>query len=356
MELLRADDDATTAIVGTVKFDGARPSRRLISLFGKDGKLSDCHELHKDGLLDENLIVGQKGQLANVFIYLKKGLAKQKYPIPDEPAILDQDHCMFHPRVQGVMVGQELLMRNSDPVIHNVRSLSLRNRAFNIGQPAKTPDRVRVFKKPEHKIKIQCDFHPWMTAYLFVMDHPYFAVTGEKGQFRIEGIPPGDYEIAAWHEELGEQVQRIAVAANSRTEFAISFRTNTRSENSSEPQSIKTTASIAEASAVSDVSPKTKRRFVKMWQTSDFADEPIDPSSDAVARGHQVFEVAACVKCHTVSGKGAKLGPDLTDVSKRFEGAKLIEQILMPSSEIHKEFQNAAAHAGRRPSCNWIGD
>ena len=92
---------------------------------------------------------------------------------------------MFRPRVQGVRVGQELVMRNSDPLLHNVRSLSFRNKAFNVAQPSNSEDRKWVFKKGERAVKIECDIHSWMTAYFFVMEHPYFAVTNEKGEFKI---------------------------------------------------------------------------------------------------------------------------------------------------------------------------
>ena len=115
-------------------------------------------------------------------------------------------------------------MKNSDPVLHNVRSLSLRNRAFNIAQPAKTPDRKKVFTRGERAIKIQCDIHPWMTAYYFVMEHPFFAVTNNKGEFKINDLPPGEYTIAAWHEELGEQKLKIKVGESGSTDAKFTFK------------------------------------------------------------------------------------------------------------------------------------
>ena len=137
---------------------------------------------------------------------------------------MNQDRCMFKPRVQGVQVGQDFLMKNSDPLIHNVRSFSMRNRPFNIAQPPKTPDRKKVFKRKEKEIMIQCDFHPWMKAYLFVMDHPYFAVTNAKGEYSIKGLPPGKYTLTAWHEELGEQETEITVDASGAAKAAFTFK------------------------------------------------------------------------------------------------------------------------------------
>ena len=217
--------EAGASVVGVVKFNGTRPKRRSIQMREKGGKLSDCHKLHKSGLLDENRIVGEKGEVANVFVYVRKGLEKGKeYPAAKNPAILNQKNCMFYPRVQGVRVGQDFVMKNGDPVLHNVRSFSFRNRAFNVAQPPKSEDRKKVFKYREKAVMIQCDLHPWMKAYFFVMDHPYFAVTDAKGRFKIVGLPAGEYTLSAWHEELGEQEAKITVGTTGSTEVGFSFK------------------------------------------------------------------------------------------------------------------------------------
>jgi len=223
-------DEST--LVGVVKFEGPRPTRKPIQLREKRGKLSDCQQLHKTDLLNENFMVSEKGEVANVFVYVKNGLEKKSYPIPKQPAVLNQEKCMFRPRVQGVRVGQEFVMRNSDPLLHNVRSFSFRNRAFNIAQPANTPDRKKVFTKGERAVMIQCDIHSWMRAYYFVMEHPYFAVTNEKGQFKIEGLPSGEYTLAAWHEEFGKQQLKITVGATGSTEANFSYKDKARSKTS----------------------------------------------------------------------------------------------------------------------------
>ena len=213
-----AEDD--TAVAGVVKFDGPRPERTPIQMTEESRKLYDTVPLK------ENLIVSEKGEIANVFVYVKRGLKKKSYPAPKEPIGMNQDKSMFRPRIQAVQVGQQFLMKNSDPFIHNVRSLSMKNRAFNIAQPANTPDRKKVFTAGEKAIKIQCDFHPWMTAYLFVLEHPYFAVTNEKGQFKIEGLPAGEYTLAAWHEEFGEQEVKLNHRATGSSDVRFSFREN----------------------------------------------------------------------------------------------------------------------------------
>ena len=118
---------------------------------------------------------------------------------------------MFRPRVQGLQVGQALHMRNSDPFIHNVRSLSRKNRPFNSAQPPGSEDREKVLTKKEGPITIKCDFHPWMIAHFFVLDHPFFAVSDAAGRFAIDGLAPGSYTLAAWHEAYGEQALEVRV-------------------------------------------------------------------------------------------------------------------------------------------------
>ena len=194
------------SVSGVVRFDGPRPKRTPIPLTPESRKLYDKHPL------SEVKLVSAKGEVQNVFVYVKKGLPEGKsYNAPKEGALVNQKKSMFRPRVQGVFVGQEVSMRNSDPLIHNVRSLSEENRPFNIGQPAGTPDRKKVFKDKEGPIELRCDFHPWMRAYLFVMEHPYFAVTDAQGHFTIKGLPVGNYTLAIWHEAFGEQEQKITV-------------------------------------------------------------------------------------------------------------------------------------------------
>ncbi len=193
---------------GRVLFDGPRPQRRAINMT----KDPTCIKLHGDDpVLSEELIVGDDGGVQNAFVYIRRGAPKMDYPVPEGAIELDQKDCMYRPRVQGMLVGQTLKVLNSDPVTHNVRSFPVRNRAFNFGQPADSGPRERLFDVAEREIEIQCDIHPWMHAYLFVMDHPFFAVTDAEGKYSIAGLPAGDYSLAIWHEELGRQNQDVNV-------------------------------------------------------------------------------------------------------------------------------------------------
>ncbi|MDG1363705.1 MAG: PQQ-binding-like beta-propeller repeat protein [Akkermansiaceae bacterium] len=189
---------------GTIRFEGPRPKRIPIHMDEPSRKL------HKTQPLDESVLISKSGGLANVFVYVKNPPSGEYKP-PIKPAILDQKGSIFTPRVQAVRVGQELMMKNGDPFIHNVRSLSRKNRQFNIAQPQGSPDRKKTFDQAEGPIILKCDFHRWMEAHLWVMDHPFYAVANTEGEFEILDLPPGDYEISAWHEKLGEQSQKITV-------------------------------------------------------------------------------------------------------------------------------------------------
>jgi hypothetical protein len=208
-------DPAATSVAGRVKlsgriaFEGPVPERRVINT-SKDAK---CAEIHGGKpLLDEDLIVGGDGGVKNAFVFVRKGAPKIDYPRPEQAAEINQQGCMFRPRVQGVRVGQRLMVGNADPVTHNVRSFPKGNRAFNFGQPPGTEPRERVFERAEREIEVQCDIHPWMHAYIFVMDHPFYSVSQDDGTYTIENLPPGEYTLESWHEKLGRQRTTLTVA------------------------------------------------------------------------------------------------------------------------------------------------
>ena len=200
-------------IRGVVTYAGTPPERRLIQIKGnqiKDKGNADCAAVHgTESILDEDTIINGSGRVKNVFLYVKD-VGKGEFPTPDEPVVLDQVGCMYQPRVQGIRVGQTLRIVNSDALAHNVRSYARRNRAFNIGQPGKGT-REKTFRRPELAVRIACDFHSWMTAHVFVMDHPFFTVSDESGSFAINGLPAGKHTLVAWHEKLGKQETEIDV-------------------------------------------------------------------------------------------------------------------------------------------------
>lgn len=180
-----------------------------------------CSGLHTTPVQTET-IVGDEGKLGNVFVYVKEGLSGS-YPAPAESAVLNQEGCTYKPHVSGVMTGQKLVIKNSDDTLHNVHALPQKNAEFNQGQPFKGMVLEKKFTTPEVMVKFKCDVHPWMGAYMGVLDHPFFAVTKADGSFEIKGLPAGDYVLEAWHETLGTQTQSVSIAADSSAGVAFEF-------------------------------------------------------------------------------------------------------------------------------------
>lgn len=168
-----------------------------------------CLSLHPDGAETET-VVAADGKLANVFVYVKEGVSGSFSP-PADAAVLDQVGCQYNPHVSGIMTGQTLTIKNSDQTLHNVHALPKNNEEFNQGQPFEGMTLDKTFETAEVMVRFKCDVHPWMGAYVGVLDHPFFAVSGSDGSFSIEGLPAGDYTLEAWHETLGTQTQDVTV-------------------------------------------------------------------------------------------------------------------------------------------------
>jgi hypothetical protein len=200
----------TASITGKVVFDGTPPKVKKI----KTDADPQCAAMHADKpLMSEEVVVNDNGTLRNVFVYVKSGLPSDKtYEVPKEPVVIEQKGCEYFPHVFGMMAKQLLLIKNDDDTLHNIHALPTINEEFNKGQPSGSPDLKKTFTKPEVMVKFKCDVHPWMSAYVGVMDNPFYSVTGTDGTFALKGLPAGDYEIVAWHEKYGEQSQKVKVA------------------------------------------------------------------------------------------------------------------------------------------------
>ncbi|HJO54165.1 MAG TPA: carboxypeptidase regulatory-like domain-containing protein, partial [Verrucomicrobiota bacterium] len=208
---------AVPALRGTVRFEGLRPERNRLPMDEPSRKLYNGKPA-----FDESILISKSGGLSNVFVHVQTPV-QGDFPVPKAPAVIDQQKSVFRPRVQGLRVGQELVMKNGDPFIHNIRSLSRKNRPFNIAQPTGSPDRRKTFEAAEGPITIKCDFHRWMTAHFWVMDHPFFAVTDAEGRFSIPDLPPGKYTLVAWHEVFGEQEVKVTVGKDSPSVAGFTF-------------------------------------------------------------------------------------------------------------------------------------
>jgi uncharacterized protein (DUF2141 family) len=194
-------------ITGTVSFTGTAPAPEPIDM----SEEPTCAEKHQEPPVMTR-VAANDGRLANVFVYVREGLTGE-YPAAGAAPVLDQEGCEYHPHVLGVQTGQEFTIRNSDGLLHNINANPTENRGFNSSQPVNM-DTEQSFSTPEVMIPVRCDVHGWMEAYIGVVDHPYFAVTGEDGSFQIENLPPGSYVIEAWHETLGTQTMNVTVGPN----------------------------------------------------------------------------------------------------------------------------------------------
>lgn len=175
----------------------------------------------------ESYVVGSDGALANVFVYVKAGLEGRSFPVPAEPVVLDQRQCWYVPRVVGVRVGQPFQVLNSDPLLHNVRSASTVNAPFNQGQPIQGMRYSHTFSAEEVMVPFKCDVHAWMNAWVGVMNHPYFAVTGSDGRFALANLPAGTYTVEAWHETAGTASGSVTVTATGTASLALTLNVPT---------------------------------------------------------------------------------------------------------------------------------
>jgi hypothetical protein len=212
-------DPAQAAVItGTVRFAGTAPAPAAIDM----AEEQQCATKHSTPPTSQEVVVNN-GMLRNVFVYVKEGLPQQSWPQSGDAPVLDQDGCVYIPHVMGVRTGQEFIIRNSDPVLHNVNAAPAANRTFNVGQPREGMETRRAFTQKEVMIPVTCQVHGWMNMYIGVLDHPYFAVTGDDGTFRIEGLPPGTYTVEAWHEKYGTQTMSVTVAAQQTGTADFSF-------------------------------------------------------------------------------------------------------------------------------------
>ncbi len=181
-----------------------------------------CASLHGDDVHTERIVHDDRGNLANVFIYVKEGLVGS-FPIPPESHVLDQLGCQYRPHVSGMQVNQTLIIRNSDPTLHNVHAMPEINQEFNRGQPFQGMEFEHTFDQREVMVRFKCDVHPWMASYMAVLEHPFFSVSAGDGSYSIERLPAGDYVIEAWHEELGTREQTVSIADGAEAEISFDF-------------------------------------------------------------------------------------------------------------------------------------
>jgi hypothetical protein len=203
-------DEATAAsITGKVLFSGDKPVMRTIDM----GAKPECARQHTTPAKSEEVTVNPDGTLKNVFVWVKSGLPNYQWPVPSTPVTIDQHGCMYKPHVLAVMTNQPIEIDNSDPTNHNIHPMPAINREWNESQPPNAGKLQKSFPREEAvpPIPVKCNVHPWMRAYIAVVSHPFFAVTGDDGTFTLKGLPPGEYTIEAWQEKYGKQEMKVTV-------------------------------------------------------------------------------------------------------------------------------------------------
>lgn len=212
------NDPYTIKIMGVVNFVGQPPQGKLLRL------PNACAKQHQGEVYSDEVIV-KNGKLQNVLVRISKGLEKRIYnDVPNTIVEIDQRGCIYKPRVAAVRINQVVEFINSDPIIHNVKSLTEKNEKFNIMMPKQGQRERRSFQNAELLLETKCSFHPWMSSYIAILDHPFYAVTNQKGEFELNGVAPGKYEIEVWHETLGVQKREIEIAENKDVILEFSYK------------------------------------------------------------------------------------------------------------------------------------
>lgn len=201
---------------GVVTFSGKVPEM-MVPKKRKDA------ELCKDKDVKSDAVVVTKGKLKDTLVRIAPDAFKASYPAPAKHAEIDQIDCVYRPRLQGVVAGQGIDIKNSDGVLHNVHSYQGRATWFNIPQPKGASPLAKEAPEDTKVLKFACDIHPWMRAFVVVSPHPFFAVTGTDGVYQIEKIPPGDYTIEAWSPTYGLKTGKAKLEDGKTAEIGFTY-------------------------------------------------------------------------------------------------------------------------------------
>jgi plastocyanin len=219
LALVAAPVFAGGTISGPVNYSGPPPKQEKID------RKSDA-ACSKSDAFDESILLSTDGKgLQNVVVRLKNGPAA---PAPSTPITIEQDGCLYRPRVQGAVAGQKIEIRNADPTLHNVHAYQGPKTVFNQAQPPKTPPISKAIAADADVIRLKCDVHSWMASYVVVSKSPFFATSGASGRFEIKDVPPGKYTVEAWHEKLGTKTAEVVVEEGKTADlpFSFAFATN----------------------------------------------------------------------------------------------------------------------------------
>jgi plastocyanin len=203
------------ALKGTVRFTGPAVEQKKLpvtvdhSVCGKE----------KDA---EDIVLSPEKGIRNVVVSLQPPPPGATWPVSLPNVQIDQQQCVYVPRVVVVPVGGMVEFLNTDRLLHNLHSNSTGNPTFNRTQPRGRTIPI-MFTKPEI-VRVDCDLHPWMRAWVVVAEHPFYAVTNDQGEFRLDNVPPGQYTLQLWQESLGTVTQDVTVKDEASTTVRVEMR------------------------------------------------------------------------------------------------------------------------------------
>lgn len=201
-------------ITGKITYNGSVKKKTVLPT--KDKKV--CGGSRKQALVERN----SDGEVKNAAVYLKTVVAGKAWPQLDQKPYINNIECRFEPRVQIVRRGKVDIV-NSDPVLHNTHGYYGKRTAFNVAMPLQD-SRVSKLLRTPGEVRVDCDAHGWMLGWIQVVDNPYYAMSAEDGSFSIDNVPPGDYTLVVWQEQLGATEVAINVKANGTTEIPVELK------------------------------------------------------------------------------------------------------------------------------------
>src|SRR5262245_30470016 len=211
--------NATATVTGKISFEGTPPPNDKVQMSSDPF----CQQHAADYPTVETVKVSDGG-LENVIVYISSGL-QGSYPPPATPVEINQEHCHYIPHVFTMQANQPLKIKNSDMTLHNIHAWAEKNPQFNVGQPVQGMVNETKFASPEVPLPIRCDVHKWMGAFVGVFDHPFSTVSMKGGTFEMK-VPPGTYEVTAWHEKFGKKTMMVEVKDNDKKDVNFSFSAN----------------------------------------------------------------------------------------------------------------------------------
>ena len=210
------------SVAGMIKLDGTAPRQKPIDM----SKEPSCAAIHKDHpVTTEGVTAAPDGGLANVVVYISEGWSGGDAPAP-EPVTINQKGCQYLPHVVALNPGEHMKVITSDQTSHNIHPMPKPggpNHEWNKSQPPGAQPIDTTWAAEEVAIHVKCNIHPWMSGYIAVVKGPY-GVSDDKGSFKIENVPPGNYTLTAWQETYGTQTQKITVAAGKPATANFTFK------------------------------------------------------------------------------------------------------------------------------------